>query len=123
MTRETPGELAAILRAASRDIGSVPKHVCAKAAKALDELQQAVNWADMCQQDRDVANDTLRMLLDGDPVAYLWTLHMELAQTRKEVTLEETCPFGEAGKDYDESYVVTCAPLHAGKPENVPPRT
>jgi hypothetical protein len=45
-------------------------------------------------------------------VAWLHTMWMEGGQSNVEVTLDKDPPFGDAGRDYSEYYVVTSEPLY-----------
>lgn len=45
------------------------------------------------------------------PVAYLHTLHMEGGQSNQRLTFSKDQPFGERGRDYDPSFVVSSVPL------------
>lgn len=54
-----------------------------------------------------------------EPVAYLHEMHMEADQTYERLTFDTTNAFGEPGRDYSESYAVTCTPLYA-QPQPMP---
>lgn len=47
-----------------------------------------------------------------EPAAYLHEMHMEGDQTYERLTFDTTNAFGEPGRDYSESYEVTCTPLY-----------
>lgn len=47
-----------------------------------------------------------------EPVAYLHEMHMEGDQMYERLTFDITNAFGEPGRDYSESYEVTCTPLY-----------
>ena len=54
-------------------------------------------------------------IVQGEPVGYLHTMHMELKQEHRRFSEVGDNPFGKAGLDYDDSYLVTITPLFAGK--------
>jgi hypothetical protein len=54
-----------------------------------------------------------RVLADREPVAWLYTMHMEGDQTNAKVTLNEENPFGEPDRDYSAVYPVIKEPLFA----------
>ena len=49
----------------------------------------------------------------AQPSAWLHTLHMELWQKEKQVTIKSDHPFGKPGRDFSEEYSVTSSPLYA----------
>ena len=50
--------------------------------------------------------------VDEKPVAWLHTMHQELGQKSKRVTLAPENPWGLPGKDYSEEYIVTSDALY-----------
>lgn len=45
------------------------------------------------------------------PAAFLHTMHCELNYKRRVATLTTSNPFGRPGRDFQETFIVTCEPL------------
>lgn len=60
-----------------------------------------------------IAKAAIRAMLEGlEPVASLYTMHMELNQTCDRLDNPGLAPFGIPGRDYSEEYTVTETPLY-----------
>jgi len=76
------------------------------------ENQAHLNPSTMAAWER-VKVAAIRAMLEGlEPVASLYTMHMELNQTCDRLDNPGLAPFGIPGRDYSEEYTVTETPLY-----------
>ncbi|KQR30163.1 hypothetical protein ASF91_15210 [Rhizobium sp. Leaf155] len=84
--------------------------------KAICDRHGHVWPDDFLEEDRKNARANIRAALEaasanGEPAAYMHTLHMEFDQKERRVNFRPLDPFGQRGHDYSPEYHVTTEPL------------